>query len=164
MIDLQDCILIVDDEFFITELLSIYVETMGRTVCATAATADEAVRLAQEHRPSIVLMDMRLRGVGDGVDAALTIHQTLGSKVIFITGSSEPSTLARIALDRPFATLFKPVTERQVRDAIEKAARSLDAERAARDAGGGGGAGGLGLQGPSPASLRRRGGEGSSAA
>jgi two-component system, response regulator PdtaR len=93
---------------------------MGRTVCGTAATADEAIVLAQEHRPAIVLMDMRLRGAKDGVDAALAIHETVGSKVIFITGSSEPATVSRIALDHPSAVLFKPVAEQQVRDAIAK--------------------------------------------
>jgi two-component system, response regulator PdtaR len=127
---LRDHILIVEDEFFIAQMLICYVEDMGRTVCGTAATADEAISLAQQFRPSIVLMDMRLKSSKDGVDAALAIHDTVGSKVIFITGSSEPDTVARIALDHPFEVLFKPVTERQVRDVIEKATRSLDEERA----------------------------------
>ncbi len=118
MSDLQDHILIVDDEYFIAQLLTFYVEDIGRTVCGTAATADEAIALAQEHHPSIVLMDVRLKGVKDGVDAAIAIHDTVGSQVIFITGSSEPSTVERIAQDHPLAVLTKPVTERQLRDAI----------------------------------------------
>jgi CheY-like chemotaxis protein len=123
MSDPRDHILIVDDEFMICELLTIFVEDIGRTVCATAATADEAIALAQLHRPAIVLMDMRLRGEKDGVDAAIVIHDTVGSKVIFITGSSEPSTHARISLDHPSAVLTKPVNERQLREAIERASR-----------------------------------------
>jgi DNA-binding NarL/FixJ family response regulator len=125
MSDLRDSILIVDDEFFIAQMLTYYVEDMGRTVCGTAATADEAIVLAQEHRPAIVLMGMRLRGAKDGVDAALAIHETVGSKVIFITGSSEPATVSRIALDHPCAVLFKPVAEQQVRDAIAKTTLGL---------------------------------------
>jgi two-component system, response regulator PdtaR len=130
MSELRDHILIVEDEFFIAEMLTCYVEDMGRAVCGTAATAEAAVSLAQQFRPSIVLMDVRLKSSKDGVDAALAIHDTVGSTVIFITGSSEPDTVARIALDHPFAVLFKPVTERQVRDVIEKATRSLDEDRA----------------------------------
>jgi DNA-binding NarL/FixJ family response regulator len=121
MSDLRDHILIVDDEFIIVQLLTIYVEDSGRAVCGSAATADAAIALAQEHRPSIVLMDMRLKGEKDGVDAALAIHETVGSKVIFITGSSEPSTIARIALDHASSVLIKPVSEYQLREAIERA-------------------------------------------
>jgi DNA-binding NarL/FixJ family response regulator len=117
-------VLIVDDEFLIVIGLSMLVEEMGMVFCATAATVDEAVALAQKHRPSIVLMDMRLQGVKDGVDAALAIHETVGSKVIFITGSKEPATTARILLDHPLGVLFKPVSDRQLRGAIEKASRT----------------------------------------
>lgn len=120
--DLQDLVLIVDDEFLIAMGLSMQVEDMGREVCGTAANADEAIELAQKYRPSIVLMDVRLQGEKDGVDAALAIHATVGSRVIFITGSREPATMARIQLDHPAAVLFKPVSDRQLRLAIETAA------------------------------------------
>jgi DNA-binding NarL/FixJ family response regulator len=118
MSDLQDCILVVDDEFLIAEGLCMQVEDMGILVCGTAATADDAIALTQQHRPAIVLMDMRLRGDKDGVDAALAIHETVGSKVIFITGSKEPATMARIQLDHPSAVLFKPVSDQQLKAAI----------------------------------------------
>lgn len=125
--DLQDHVLIVDDEFLIVMGLSMQVEDMGREVCGAAASADEAIELAQKYRPSIVLMDMRLQGDKDGVDAAQVIHATVGSKIIFVTGSREPATMARIQLGHPAAVLFKPVSDRQLRLAIEEAARGTDA-------------------------------------
>lgn len=109
---LNRCALVVDDEAIIAELWSVYLETMGLDVCGCAATADEAVALAEEHRPVIVLMDMRLRGKKDGVDAALAIHDSVGSKVIFMTGSREAATMQRIESDHPTAVLIKPVSER----------------------------------------------------
>jgi DNA-binding NarL/FixJ family response regulator len=121
MSDLQDHILVVDDEFLIAEGLCAQIEDIGMTVCGTADTAEKAIALAQAHRPSIVLMDMRLRGQGDGVDAALVIHATVGSKLIFITGSREPRTMARIRLDHPSAVLFKPISTQQLRTSIEAA-------------------------------------------
>jgi DNA-binding NarL/FixJ family response regulator len=121
MSDLQDTVLVVDDEFLIAQGLCAQVEDMGMSVCATAATADDAVALTQEHRPCVVLMDMRLLGQKDGVDAALAIHDTVGSKVIFITGSREPATIERIKLDHASAVLFKPVSDHQLRAAIEDA-------------------------------------------
>jgi DNA-binding NarL/FixJ family response regulator len=123
MNELRDHVLIVDDEFLIVMGLHMQVEDMGREVCATAATGQDAIEAAQKHRPSIVLMDVRLQGAMDGIDAARVIHETVGSKVIFITGSREPATVARIAQDHPSAILFKPVSDRQLRLAIEEAAR-----------------------------------------
>ena len=98
-------------------------EIMGLEVCGTATTADYAIELALQHRPAIVLMDMRLIGEKDGVDAALAIHDSVGSKVIFITGSQEPSTLARIELDHPAAVLIKPVSDHLLRSTVDKVVR-----------------------------------------
>ncbi len=121
MSDLAETVLIVDDEAIIGLSLRMQVEQMGLPVCGIAATASSAVALAQLHRPRVVLMDVRLRGDQDGVDAALAIHETVGSKVIFITGSQESATRARIEQDHPAAILFKPLSERQ----LEKAIRSV---------------------------------------
>lgn len=114
-------VLIVDDEFLIVEFLTIMMEDFGLDVCGSAATADEAVRLAQLHQPEVVLMDMRLKGQKDGVDAALIIYETVGSKVIFITGSREPATVKRIDSDHPVCVLFKPVSDAQLRHAVNLA-------------------------------------------
>lgn len=115
---------VVDDEFLIAEGLTLQLEDMGMTVCGTAASADEAVALVQATRPAIVLMDVRLDGEKDGVDAAITIHETVGSKVIFVTGSREPATMERIHLDHPAGVLFKPISDWQLRQAIDAALAS----------------------------------------
>jgi response regulator of citrate/malate metabolism len=119
----SDRILIVEDEFLIAELLSSMVEDMGLSVCGHAVSAEEAVELALQHTSGLVFMDVRLKGRKDGVDAALAIHQQVGSRVIFITGSREPETVARIHLDHPAAILFKPITFTQLRQAVEAASR-----------------------------------------
>src|SRR6266853_1448157 len=103
MNELNRCVLVVDDEFLIAQGLCMQVEDMGLEVCATAASAEQAIVEAQAHRPIVVLMDMRLQGDKDGVDAALAINETVGSKMIFITGSNEPATMARIQEDHPTA-------------------------------------------------------------
>jgi DNA-binding NarL/FixJ family response regulator len=121
---LEDCIAVVDDEFLIVTGLTMQLEDLGMTVCGSAATAEEAVALAQAARPAVVLMDVRLRGDKDGIDAALAIHDTVGSKVIFLTGSREPATIARIELDHPAGVLFKPVQNWQLREAIQAALSS----------------------------------------
>ncbi|MET0430496.1 MAG: response regulator [Microvirga sp.] len=131
MTKLQRSVLVVDDEFLIVLGLCSQVEEMGLTVCGTAATADAAVELAQRHRPAVVLMDMRLLGDKDGVDASGAIYETVGSKVIFITGSREPSTIERINSDHPFAILFKPISDEQlimtIEAALDQANESIEA-------------------------------------
>ncbi len=118
MSDLRRHVLVVDDEFLIVMGLTKQIEDMGLTVCGSASTADQAVELARLHRPMVVLMDMRLDGAKDGVDAALAINKEVGSKVIFVTGSRDPSTVVRIHTDHPHAILFKPVSNQQLCDTI----------------------------------------------
>lgn len=118
---LNNCILVVEDEFITADLFVDYLEDMGRIVCGVADTAQKAIDLACEHRPSLVLMDVRLKGERDGVDAAIAIHGEVGSKVIFITGSREPASLKRIELDHATAVLFKPLFGRQLERAVEAA-------------------------------------------
>ena len=119
--ELQKSVLVVDDEVLIADLWCSQIDSMGFEVCGVAATAEAAIALAQEYRPALVLMDMRLRGEKDGVDAALAIHESVGSKVIFITGSKEPETMARIELDHATAVLLKPISDRQLQNAVRGA-------------------------------------------
>lgn len=123
MMGLNKSVRVVEDHAVISELWCLHMEIMGLEVCGTATTADEAIELAERHRPAIVLMDVRLIGEKDGVDAALAIHDSVGSKVIFITGSKEPSTMARIELDHPTAVLIKPVPDHLLRSTVDKVVR-----------------------------------------
>jgi len=112
-------VLIVEDEFLIAEVLSDMVADMDLALCGVADTAQAAVEMATDQLPELVLMDVRLKGQADGVDAAIAINGLVGSKVIFITGSREPETVARIGLDHAAALLFKPVSFEQLRQAVD---------------------------------------------
>ncbi|MFT3723726.1 MAG: response regulator [Hyphomonadaceae bacterium] len=107
--DTKGSVLIVEDQFLAAEFLRIWVEAYGFEVCATAKTTARAIELASHHKPDIVLMDVRLEGEGDGVEAALGIYAERPTRIIYCTGSNEPSTLQRIAEDHPFAVLIKPI-------------------------------------------------------
>ncbi len=114
----SQCILIVEDEFLIADHLATMVQDMGLCVCGFADTADEAVAMTERHRPGAILMDVRLKGKKDGIDAALAIHAQFRSPIIFVTGSQEPATVARINEDHPSAILFKPVSFKQLKKAM----------------------------------------------
>lgn len=110
--------LIVEDQFLASEYLRIWTEAYGFEVCGVATSADEAIALARELKPSHVLMDVRLDGPKDGVEAARVIHREIDTRIIYCTGSSEPATLERINTDHPFEVLFKPVDAKLLGEAL----------------------------------------------
>lgn len=116
----DSCILIVEDEALIALALSDVVEGLGLRVCGTAATALRAIQLAEQHRPMLVLMDVRLKGKEDGVFAAQEIHRQHLAPVVFITGSREQETIDRINQDHPAEVLFKPIIPQQLEASIRK--------------------------------------------
>ncbi|MDP3736058.1 MAG: response regulator [Hyphomonadaceae bacterium] len=111
-------VLIVEDQFLASEFLRIWTEAYGFEVCGIATSADSAIELAKQHKPTHVLMDVRLEGEKDGVDAALAIEGLMNARIIYCTGSSEPSTVKRINSDHPFEILFKPIDAKLLGEAL----------------------------------------------
>lgn len=114
-------VLIVEDVFLNSEFLRIWVTAFGHSVCGIARTADRAVALAREQKPDIVLMDLKLEGSRDGVDAALEIAGMQDAAIIYVTASEEPASVARILTDSPFRILFKPVAPAELMASIKAA-------------------------------------------
>jgi two-component system, response regulator PdtaR len=90
-------------------------------VVGLAATAEEAVMLAAETRPDLVLMDVRLGGPSDGVEAAVTIRRQLDIPSLFLTAHSDRETRERSGPAGSLGWLVKPYTHRQLVDAINAA-------------------------------------------
>lgn len=89
-------ILICEDDDGLAELVAETLDTDGRFVVVARATdGDEAVALAREHAPDVVLMDIGLPGQ-DGIDATRAIHDhDAGQHVVIYTGSDEYENVAR---------------------------------------------------------------------
>jgi CheY-like chemotaxis protein len=115
-----DSALIVDDDRLIALAMTMTLEDFGFTICGIAATAAEAVALATEHRPSVVLMDVRLKGARDGIEAAAEIRRLLGTPIIFVTGSGDPLTMQRMRQFKDAVILSKPMMPSDLRAAIDK--------------------------------------------
>lgn len=112
-------VVIVEDDFLIGEYLRALCEDFGFEVAGQATDAGTAITMIQETKPSHILMDMRLRGLRDGVDVAAAIRQGLpGTRVIFVTGSNEASTIERINNDDPHRILIKPIDPDALREAL----------------------------------------------
>jgi PAS domain S-box-containing protein len=114
-------ILVVEDEQVIAINLRESLESLGYSVPALAATGAAAIAKATELRPDLVLMDIRLKGDMDGIQAAEQIWQTLQIPVIYVTGHSDQSTLERAKATAPFGYILKPIGEKELYIAIETA-------------------------------------------
>ena len=66
-------ILIVEDEYILAVNLQEGLESLGYTVLDIADSAESAIEKAVELQPNLILMDIRLRGDRDGIEAAITV-------------------------------------------------------------------------------------------
>ena len=114
-------ILIVEDEAIIAGDLQGRLGTLGYEVAGVADSGPEAVRLAQEAKPHLVLMDVVLKGSMDGIDTAGEIRTSCNLPVIFLTAYSNIKTLSRAKVAEPCAYILKPYTERELQLCIEGA-------------------------------------------
>jgi PAS domain S-box-containing protein len=113
-------ILVVEDEGIIAEDLSERLRSLGYTVMGIADTGEKAVAMATELRPDFILMDIRLKGKMDGIEAARIIADKLAVPFIFMTAHADDPTLQKAKLVRPTGYLLKPVDNNaQIRSAIE---------------------------------------------
>jgi len=82
-------VLIIEDEPVIAMDLQMLVQRCGHRVVGLAASEAQAVRIAQEKRPGLVLADVNLGRGGDGISAVRRILETLDVPVIFVTAYPE---------------------------------------------------------------------------
>ena len=112
-------VLIVEDEVIISMAMRIRLKKMDYDVPAVARTGEEAVGLALQHRPDVILMDIRLAGEIDGVEAAAQIHRCADLPIIFLTAYSDDDTRARAEATGAAAFINKPFSERELTVALE---------------------------------------------
>ncbi|MEX8516969.1 MAG: putative bifunctional diguanylate cyclase/phosphodiesterase [Leptothrix sp. (in: b-proteobacteria)] len=94
-------ILVVEDERIVALDLAHGLEHLGYEVVGMVASAADAVRMAREHRPDVVLMDIHLDGAIDGTVAGREILEQLRIPVVYLTAYAEPETQARAEASRP---------------------------------------------------------------
>ncbi len=92
---------------------------LGYVVPGTVSTGEEAIEQARELRPDVVLMDIRLPGAIDGIQAAASIREECHIPVIYLTAHSDDETLRRAMQTEPLGYLVKPFSPPQLRCAIE---------------------------------------------
>lgn len=114
-------ILVVEDENIVAEDLQDCLKNLGYTVSAIASSGEEALQKATEMHPDLVLMDIRLKGEIDGVEAAHQIQARFSIPVVYLTAHADKDTLQRAKVTEPFGYILKPFEERELYTIIEVA-------------------------------------------
>lgn len=130
---LANKILIVEDEGIIAMDIRNQLENFGYEVVATAFSGGQAITLATEHRPHLVMMDIVLKGSMDGISAAQSITDALHIPVIFLTAYSDPATLGRAKITGAYGYLIKPFRPDELHACIEVALYKHQLEQKLKD-------------------------------
>jgi PAS domain S-box-containing protein len=118
---IQPSILIVEDEAIVAEDLAQKVKALGYRVIGIASTGDTALQLAQELRPNLVLLDIKLCGTLDGIEIANRLREMHDLPFLFITAHSDPGTVKKATASGTFGYILKPFRERDLEVQLETA-------------------------------------------
>jgi len=127
-------ILVADDEAVITTQLEERLTFMGYEVVGNASCGEEAIDMARDLKPDIILMDIVMQPGGlDGIDATESIQADQDIPVIFLTAFADDNYVERARNVQPFGYILKPFQEREVKACIEVALHKKEIERQLRE-------------------------------
>lgn len=111
-------VLVVEDETLLSLALESMLDEWGYAITGSAATGGQAVRLAREEAPDVVLMDINLSGDMDGMAAATRIRDFCEAEIVFMTAYSDKDLAARPELAGA-EVLRKPFSPRRLREILD---------------------------------------------
>jgi two-component system, cell cycle sensor histidine kinase and response regulator CckA len=114
------CILIVEDERVVALDLARRLRQLGYTIAGLATSGTDGITQALMHHPDLVLMDLRLPGAVDGLEAAQFLRTHLNLPVLVVSGVTDATTLVRAHQVSPTGVLAKPVEDHALESALHK--------------------------------------------
>lgn len=121
-------ILIVEDEMIIAARLSMLLEQMGYEVAGIIPRGEEAVKHCRDTPPSILLLDINLKGVLDGIETAQVIQKDLDIPIIYLTSNTDQAHFDRAKKTRPYAFLSKPYKKSELQRTLDLVVERLNSE------------------------------------
>lgn len=119
-------ILIVEDEAIVAMEVEHRLTMMGYNICDVSSSGERAILLAEQHKPDLVLMDIKLKGNMNGLIAARIIKEKYNIPSVFITANSDQNTIKQIDELLHFEYLFKPIEEENLLRAINNTVNKLN--------------------------------------
>ena len=114
-------ILVVEDERLIARDIAMQLQGLGYTALGPATTAEQAIEMAGQLHPQLVLMDVHLASEMDGIAAAQVIRSQFGIPTVFLSAFGGGDSLERAKLAEPAGFLAKPFEEYELRDVVAAA-------------------------------------------
>jgi len=112
-------ILIVEDEMIIAAKISMHLEQLGYDVAGIVPRGEDAVRHCRETPPDILLLDINLKGLLDGVETATVLQKEGNIPIIYLTANTDDATFERAKVTQPYAFISKPYKKIDLQRAIE---------------------------------------------
>ena len=119
--DTKRRILVVEDETIIAMDIAMQLRGLGYEPLGPAHSGEQAVALAGELRPDLVLMDVTLAGSIDGIEAALAIRSKYDIDSVFLSAFDGEKNIKRAQSARPKGYLAKPYDEYELGDVLKLA-------------------------------------------
>lgn len=113
-------IFIVEDDAFQVFILEKMINSLGYDVLGKSSSGEEAVHLAVQLKPDVILMDISLEGDMDGIEAAKKIQEKISVKIIYITGNSDNHHRERAKKTDFSDYLIKPATKDIIAQSLQK--------------------------------------------
>ena len=129
----QASVLVVEDERIVALGIEKRLVALGYAVVGRAATGEDAILMAADLRPDVVLMDINLGAGIDGVAAADAIRKAQDTPVVFLTAHSDEATLGRARLTLPFGYVVKPYDDTDLHIALQIGLERHRADRRIRE-------------------------------
>ncbi len=112
-------ILIVEDESIVAKDIQQSLKKLGYTVVGVCSTGQDAINVAEETKPDLVLMDIMLKGDMSGIEAATHIREKWNIPIIYLTAYADESTLTKAKISEPYGYIIKPFKEIDLHTSIE---------------------------------------------
>lgn len=112
-------ILVAEDERIVALDIRDRLQHLGYTVAAIASSGEGAIERIAELHPDVVLMDIKMPGALDGIEAAAQIREQFEIPVVFVTAYADETTLERAKITGPFGYVLKPFEDRDLQVAVE---------------------------------------------
>jgi two-component system, LytTR family, response regulator LytT len=125
-------ILIVEDENIVAKDIQQSLKKLGYNVIDIASSGETAIKIAEEKKPDLILMDIMLKGEMSGIDAAEHVKKNLNIPIIFLTAYADESTLNKAKITEPYGYIIKPFKEVDLHTSIEMAIYKHEKEDAVR--------------------------------
>lgn len=121
-------ILVVEDESIVALDIKFRLNSLGYRVLAIVSNGDDCMKMIEQERPDLILMDIIIKGDHDGIYFAGLIRQKYNIPVVYLTAHSDGATIERAKKTSPYGFIIKPFELKELRSTIEIALYKYQSE------------------------------------